>query len=56
MDKILEKNVIGQLEEIQKSLKPKVSVMFTTVMCDCTGWCYGNCQGDCQASCEGDKR
>ena len=48
---LLEKEVLSELKERQNSLQPKKSIIFTTRMCDCTGWCYGGCEGDCRATC-----
>lgn len=55
MNGLLEQNVLDELEKLKENLKPTASVIFTTVMCDCTGWCYGNCEGDCQGYCSGNK-
>ena len=55
MTNILEKELMDKLEEKQLTLTKHKSVIFTTTMCDCTGWCYGNCEGDCQGYCKGDK-
>lgn len=55
MSNILGKELMDKLEEKQATLTNFKSVIFTTTMCDCTGWCYGNCEGDCQGYCKGDK-
>lgn len=55
MNGVLEQNILEQLEDIQKNLKPKRSIVFTTTMCDCTGECYGDCQGDCMNTNSGDE-
>lgn len=55
MNGLLEKNILVELDKVQKEIKPDAKVIFTTTMCDCTGWCYGTCEGDCQGYCSGDK-